>query len=290
MFMKNMFMKAILFCAAASCSLAANASYKVMVGSGFSAPTVCESGVSNMQPGDIIYDDCTTQFKGYGGVGAGWVSFSGSVALPPRIQTFTSGTLQIYNRTIGVKYIKVRMVGGGGGGSGGGTSGSTSAGDGGDTLFGTSLLVAGGGDGGNASGFGGLGGSASLGSGPQGTALRGGGGGGAIGTASTQYIAGPAGAASFFSGQGRGVYNGPGGDAEANSGAGGAGAGAPPSSFSGASGGSGGYVEAIITSPAPSYTYTVGAAGTAGSAGTGGIGIAGGNGGSGYIEVTEYYQ
>jgi hypothetical protein len=50
----------------------------------------------------------------------------------------------------------------------------------------------------------------------------------------------------------------------------------------------GGYIDAIITSPASSYSYQVGAGGTSGTAGT--SGYVGGAGGSGIIIVEEYYQ
>lgn len=56
----------------------------------------------------------------------------------------------------------------------------------------------------------------------------------------------------------------------------------------GPGGGSGAFIDAIITSPGATYPYTIGASGTAGNAGTNGTG--GGAGAPGYIEVTEYYQ
>jgi hypothetical protein len=59
----------------------------------------------------------------------------------PTFQTFltSSGT---YTTPAGVKYIKVRLVGGGGGGNGGGNNGTAgNGGAGGNTTFGTSLLT-----------------------------------------------------------------------------------------------------------------------------------------------------
>jgi hypothetical protein len=53
----------------------------------------------------------------------------------------------------------------------------------------------------------------------------------------------------------------------------------------GQGGGAGGYVEKLITSPAATYTYTVGTGGAGGAAGT----LAGGNGAAGIIIVDEFY-
>jgi hypothetical protein len=52
-------------------------------------------------------------------------------------------------------------------------------------------------------------------------------------------------------------------------------------------GGEGEYVEITISSPAATYTYSVGAGGAGGTGGTNGG--TGGAGGSGYIIVDEYY-
>ena len=56
-------------------------------------------------------------------VNSGWTLQAVSIA--PTVQTFTSGTNQTYTTPAGVKYIRVRALGGGGGG-GGGQSGTTS--------------------------------------------------------------------------------------------------------------------------------------------------------------------
>jgi hypothetical protein len=55
--------------------------------------------------------------------------------------------------------------------------------------------------------------------------------------------------------------------------------------YAGCGGASGGYLEAIITSPSATYGYAVGAAGAASSGGT----HQGGAGGSGIVIVEEYY-
>ena len=52
-------------------------------------------------------------------------------------------------------------------------------------------------------------------------------------------------------------------------------------------GGSGGYLEKTITSPAATYSYAVGAGGNGGAAGTSGLAGAGGNGG--VIIIAAYY-
>jgi hypothetical protein len=224
---------------------------------------------------------------------------SGSAAVPtfkslqtPTIQKFTSGS-GTYTTATGAFYIRVRMVGAGGGGGGTGTSsdGGT-GGTGGNTTFGSSLLVANGGVGGTDSnpGTGGAGGSASLGTGPVGTALSGGTGGtGGAGTTGGINYSGGMGASSPFGGAGANSAGGNGGySAIANTGSGGGGAGPSTGVFAAGGGGAGGFVDAIIASPSATYSYAIGAAGTAGTAGT--SGFTGGAGGSGYIEVTEYYQ
>ena len=75
------------------------------------------------------------------------------------IYTSGSGT---YTVPTGVKWLRVRMVGGGGGGSGGGTSGGT-GGTGGTTTLGSSFLTCVGGTGGaEDAGSGGAGGTATV--------------------------------------------------------------------------------------------------------------------------------
>ena len=65
----------------------------------------------------------------------------------PTQQIFLSGS-GTYTAPLGVKWLRVRMVGGGGGSAGSGAGSSTAGGTGGVTTFGTSFLTANGGVGG----------------------------------------------------------------------------------------------------------------------------------------------
>lgn len=85
-----------------------------------------------------------------------------------------------------------------------------------------------------------------------------------------------------------GIYAAAGVAAASNTGAGGSGGGCTSSCLVGNGGGAGGYIEAVISSPNSSYTYSVGAGGAGGTPGTGGIN--GGAGGSGVIFIEEHYQ
>lgn len=205
------------------------------------------------------------------------------------IQTFTSGS-STYTTPAGVKWIKVRMVGGGGSGGGGGQNGTAGSGSAGNaTTFGS--FTAGGGSGGGAGGTGGGAGGTNTFSG-TGISISGQAGGGGIYMGDLNQRASPGtGGATVFGASGTGNYNSAGGDAQTNSGGGGAGGGNEYASglgITGSGGGSGGYIEAYITNPSASYSYAVGAAqSTVGSAGTGGY--AGGAGAAGLIIVEEYY-
>lgn len=215
------------------------------------------------------------------------VVFSPSNLKPPTIQKFTSGS-GTYTTPAGVTWIQVRMVGAGGGGAGGGAT-QPNGSNGGTTTFGTSLLSASGGLGSSAY-AGGSPGSGSISSPAYGTALTGGTGGNAgANSSSSAYPIGGAGGNSVFGGGGNGGTASGGSGAAANSGAGGGGgSGANVTGHNGGGGGgAGGFVDAIIPSPASSYSYTVGAAGPGGAAGT--SGNAGASGSAGYIEVTEHY-
>ena len=220
-----------------------------------------------------------------------WPDASGTVLLTtsvkaPTIQQYLSGTGTYTTPTSPAPlYIRVVMVGGGGGGYASGTTPGT-PGTGGNSTFGTTLLSCGGGNGG-AQYQGGVGGAASLGSGPIGLAVS-----GAMGGGSDQVPAttGGNGASSFFGGQGPGAAGAgnPGYAAATNSGSGGGGAAGLAGAAAGSGGGAGAYLDAIITSPAATYAYAVGALGAGGTLGTGGA--AGGNGAAGQITVYEYYQ
>jgi hypothetical protein len=215
----------------------------------------------------------------------------GGGANVPTVQKFLSGS-GTYTTPANVISITVEMVGGGGGGSGSGNA-PGAGGTGGNTTFGTSLLVANGGVGATSGATPPTGGTASLGTGPIGIALSGGGGtGGGLNNANIQAaFAGGAGAVSPFGGGGGGGEsngsNGGAGISNTGSGGGGAGSNNGVDPNSGSGGGAGGYVKAIIANPSATYSYAVGTAGTAGTAGS--SGNAGGAGGSGVIIVTEYY-
>jgi hypothetical protein len=240
------------------------------------------TAASGGSPFTVVFDDFVLGPQNVG---------LGSIPKASTFQTFTTGSGTYTTPTNPAPYmIRVRMVGGGGGGAGAGTAGGSAGGPGGATTF--SVLTANGGSGGaTAGGAGGAGGTGSLGSGPIGTALIGGSGFGAptsgLGNA---YSSGGAGAGTPFGGGGNpGTTGGAGGAGKANTGGGGGGGGMSVTSGGngGAGGGAGGFVDAIITNPATSYSYSVGTVGTAGTAGT--SGTAGGAGASGYIEVEELY-
>jgi hypothetical protein len=253
------------------------ATYAYAVGAAGTAGTAGTSGSPGSAGGSGII--IVTEY--YNQTIASGVTVTASTA--PTKQVFLSGS-GTYTRPSGVQYISVRAVAGGGGGAG-----NSSGGTGGNTTFGTSLLSCTGGNPGGVA-FPGSGGAASLGTGPIGVALTGGWGtaGGANNTA-TIYSAGGAGGTNPLGGSGAGNVNGNGLAGVVNTGAGGGGGGtnASTAADAGGGGGAGGYVEAFISNPLSTYSYSIGAGGTAGPAG--GNLNAGGAGGSGLIEVTEYY-
>jgi hypothetical protein len=222
-----------------------------------------------------------------------WHVVASRIASTTTVLTTSSGSAGhgTYSTPAGVRYLKIRMVGGGGGGGGGGSSGGA-GGTGVSTTFGTSLLAAnGGGGGGNSSSGAGSGGTASItGTAAVGIAITGTGGGfGPSGSTTASYISGGSGGTSPFGGTGVSDPNVTGGSAAANSGSGGSGGGTgATASYAGFGGASGGYIDVTINAPSTSYSYVVGAGGTAGVAGSNGY--AGGAGGSGVIVIGEYYQ
>ncbi len=213
---------------------------------------------------------------------------SSSTFTAPTVQTFTSGSGTYTTPTSprAPLYIKVRAVGGGGGGGGSGV-GATAGNQGGTTTFGTSLISCTGGVGGGVSAnLGATGGTATYGSGPLGVAYTGAGTGPGIGIAGTNSSPG---ASSPFGGGGYSNSNtAAGGAGAANSGSGGGGAGSGASANNGGGGAAGGYVDVIITSPASTYSYAIGASSLGGAAGT--SGFAGGAGAAGFIIIEEFYQ
>jgi len=218
-----------------------------------------------------------------GGV-ASWVSAPTPTYTSPTVQRFTSGS-GTYTTPAGVLYIQVKMVGGGGGGFGANGS-ATSGGTGANTTFGTSLLTTNGGVGASGVISPGTGGTATLNAPAIGSRFDGAdGNGGQQTTPSAGTLTGGSGGATPFGGAGRSGANAAGGAAKANTGGGGGGAGSIGSNDSGAGGGAGAFIDAIIPSPAATYSYTVGGGGAAG----GGV-TAGGAGAAGYIEVIEFRQ
>jgi len=216
----------------------------------------------------------------------------------PTVTTYTSGS-GTYTVPSGVQYINVIMVGGGGGGGGSGNNNNgTTGGTGGTSTFGSSLLTCTGGVGGagTTGTSGGAGGTFTLNSPAIGFGCIGSTGNASLegeGVLTTFLFTGGAGGQSAFFGGNAGATalgNVVGISAAANSGSGGAGASNPggANSQTGRGGGAGACINAFITSPSSTYSYSVGAAGTAGTAGPGGQ--AGGAGGSGIIIIYEYYQ
>jgi hypothetical protein len=207
---------------------------------------------------------------------------TGSVS---QITTYTSGS-GTYTVPTNARYLHVTMVGGGGGGAGSDATGGL-GGTGGNTTFGTA--TASGGTGGVVNGpYGGAGGTATLGT-ITGINITGGNGDGPV--SGGTYPKGGIGGSTALGGAGSGAGGttaAVGGTAKANTGGGGGGASCiTASTFAGSGGGAGAYISGLITSPAASYSYSVGAGGTAGTAGT--TGFAGGAGGSGVIIVTAFF-
>jgi hypothetical protein len=188
--------------------------------------------------------------------------------------TSGSGT---YTVPAGTRALRIRMVGGGGGGAGsGGGSGAGNAGNGstgGTTTFGSSLLTCTGGGGGYSSGQGvNTPGTATLNSPATGLATSGAWGltTGQYNTALQVYTGGQGGPSTPLGAYGSGGNS--------------SGAGGTPVCM-GASGSTGGYIEANIISPAASYSYAIGSGGAGGTAGTSGSAGATGAGGIIIIEV-----
>lgn len=208
-----------------------------------------------------------------------------STRTAPQVTVYTGGS-GTYPPPSGVLYLEVELAGGGGGGSGS-ESGAGTGGAGGNTSFGTSFLTANGGGGGSwSSGNGGAGGTASGGD----IDVTGASGNAGFGANPNGALAGAPGGATPFGGAGSALWAGGGGIAASpNTGSGGGGSGAPAGGgSSGAGGGAGGYCRKLITSPAASYPYSVGAGGAGGTAGSGGGG--GGAGAAGIIIVRAYFQ
>lgn len=249
------------------------------------------SGTTAQRPsipvsGMIRYNSDLGSYEGYHG--SSYYSFKKEIN--PTIQKLTSGS-GTYTTPTGVKYLRIRMVGGGGGGqasalSSWGNYGAT----GGDTAFGSSLLIASGGGGGVITG--GIGGAFTVNS-PAidiGSAIGSYGFSGANRISlSIEITSGSGGNSPLFGGGATGLVGATaGGAGRVNTGGGGSGGssvGNDTSGTVGAGGGSGGVVHAQINNPSATYSYSIGAGGAGGAAGT----YPGGAGGSGIIIVEEYY-
>lgn len=201
----------------------------------------------------------------------------------PAVTTLTSGS-GTYVVPKNCKWLRVRMAGGGAGGMGG-NQGSYNGSAGNNTTFGATLLVANGAPSA-------VGGAATIGSGASGLAIS-----GSTGRSPTfvVYPTGGIGGSNLLGGGGVGA--GPssataiaGGAGVANTGGGGGGGNCTTASTTvgGYGGGAGGYIDAIISSPADSYAYVVGTGGNGGAAGTNGG--AGGAGAAGIIVVEAYFS
>jgi hypothetical protein len=200
----------------------------------------------------------------------------------PTITRLASGTAATYTTPVGCKWLRIRMVGSGSGASGSGT-GAGNAGTPTASTWSGGSLSAGGAAQGQQLATGNPGGTASGGNVANISGQGGSPAGGISGTA------GNPGANSILGGAGLGTLgSNAGGNAATNSGSGGGTGAVSATVTTGVSGGAGAYVEHIISSPAATYTYTVGAGSTGGTAGTNGQ--AGGNGAAGVIIVEEYYN
>lgn len=190
-----------------------------------------------------------------------------------------SGT---YTTPANVLWIELELVGGGSGGNGYSAAGAATA-----TCWNTSgsactspVLSAGGG---NSSAGGTISGSGSC----NVLSVAGANGNGGVSTTASTSSAGGSGGASILGGAGAGVTGTTGGAAIADTGSGGAGGGVSAATSNTANGGGAGAgCRTIITSPAGSYTYTVG---TKSNGGAGGGIAAGGNGADGRITIIEHY-
>ena len=206
----------------------------------------------------------------------------------PTRQIFTSGS-GTYTTPAGCKFLSIREQAAGGGSGGSGTGSPGNGGAGGNSSF--NSVVATGGNPSNG-GSGTPGAAPSAGSGSASIRIAGMPGGPGFGAGATISFGGPGGGTIlghpvFTVGNATvaGVVGGTAGSSY------GGGAGGPPGDLAtyGAVGGASGgeYLELLITNPASSYSYAVGAGGSAGSAGTGGS--AGSAGAPGIIIVDEYY-
>lgn len=190
-----------------------------------------------------------------------------------------------YRLSAGVSWIRVIATAGGASGNSSGTASRGLGGPGSDTTFGAHTASGGTTAGATDAQAPGLGGGCTIGAGAAGMSMKGNAGGSGSTSGAGHPGGGGGGSATFGGG---GTFSGTaGGTGSTTTGGGGGGAwGNAAATLSGGGGGGGGTCNLIITSPASTYSFTVGDGGATSTAGTGGN--AGGAGGSGRIEIEEY--
>ena len=211
-----------------------------------------------------------------------------AVARAPTVTVLRSGS-GTYTAPAGVAYLRVRAIAGGGGGSGGGaqsgydpTTGNGT--EGGDTTFGNLTLK------GGSKNYSPVTTSVTLPAGFVGFGIPGAGGPFGGRASATNPASGGNGASTpLGSGGGCGTSDYGAQSPQATTGAGGGGGGtfANGGANGGTGGGSGDYAEFIISAPAATYSYAVGAGGAGG--GPLGAGNPGANGADGVIIIEEFY-
>lgn len=248
-------------------------------------PTVATVPASAMP---ALTGDCTTSA---GAVAttctkSNGVAFStaATVLTVPTRQVFLSGTAATYTRPSSPTPIalKLRICGGGGGGGGSGVAGSAGNGSPGTASTFSTFTANFGAGAGTTGELGGAGGAAPALSNPTWGLAGTPGETGGTGVAATTTIGAMGGNSPFFHGA---LLN---GSPVANTGAGGSGGNLSGAGQVGGGGGGGACLETTISSPASTYTYTVGAFGAGGTLGTNGQ--AGNPGSAGIIIVDEIYQ
>jgi hypothetical protein len=210
------------------------------------------------------------------------VTNTASAPSTPTTQVFLTGS-GTYTTPANVRWLEVTVIGGGAGGAGGASGGNGTAG--GNSTFST------------LTGNGAAANSSYIASGTPGAAsggsifnLSGGSGGsGSAANAAVWTATGGNGGSSILGGAGAGQANAAGRAASQNTGSGGGGGGVTTAvtDFGGNGGSAGGVAHGIITSPAATYSYSVGAGGTGGAAGANGY--AAGAGARGIVIVKEFY-
>lgn len=203
----------------------------------------------------------------------------------PQVTVLTTGA-GTYSTPNGASFLTVEGAGGGAGGGGSGTPGATNGTAGGNTTFGTRTIGGGASNSGATPGAGGTISGTNLGTEAS---WPGQAGSPAAVTPCTNTGSTAPGGNSHYGGAGvAGGQGAAGGAAVGNTGSGGGAAGcAGVSVVIGGSGGAAAAYRTVITNPAASYGYSVGAAGAAAAAGT--SGFAGGAGAPGFLVIIAYF-